>query len=489
MAAYILAAIASSLGFSASPPAAPLRSSPTLEANQNAERTSAQSKQTAHDSHPAGLSCDSPEVQGDAVDDWDSEDSEPPEDFSSEEEGHGHGEVQMQMEESWSRLGVVPTRRDTGATIRPSRFSPSSPSDSQSESILGHAYSSSSCSGVASRHCYPLRRGSTIDLVTEALDLSAEIEICGGSVAHGGYSDVYRAKWTTTTGSVTGNGNWIVNGDGVSAGAGKGEEVVTRDVAVKTLRAFSQTSNVDLNRARKRLNREVHVLKRLNHPNIAEFYGIAFHKDGRPSVVMKWYRYGTAPEYLAKNAGVDRLGVVRDVAAGLEYLHTLQPPVVHGDLKGSNTLVDESGRVVLSDFGLSKVMEQVLGPTGFTTSTCAGGTVRWLAPELLFDPRMEVDPYDDEDIEAVETPTMASDIWSLGCVAYELATGKYPYADERYDYNVMQAIMNKNRTPADVKEEWTGESRRVYRMLSRCWVREPSNRGNIREIVNLLRDH
>jgi serine/threonine protein kinase len=76
--------------------------------------------------------------------------------------------------------------------------------------------------------------------------------------------------------------------------------------------------------------------------------------------------------------------------------------------------VTDDGRAVLSDFGLSKVIDELAEPTGLTTSG-HGGNVRWIAPELL------VDQAEEEGFEgSYASLTWKSDVWSFGCVAYEV---------------------------------------------------------------------
>jgi len=116
---------------------------------------------------------------------------------------------------------------------------------------------------------------------------------------------------------------------------------------------------------------------------------------------------------------------IHDIARGLNYLHTLSPPIVHGDLKGvstpgwdtiyflltsnlqNNVLITDSCRAVLTDFGLSQVIEELIGPTGNTTSP-AQGAFRWMAPELVLDDSLTLQL------------TFSSDVWSFGCTAYEV---------------------------------------------------------------------
>ena len=84
----------------------------------------------------------------------------------------------------------------------------------------------------------------------------------------------------------------------------------------------------------------------------------------------------------------------------------------------NNTLVNDDGRAMLTDFGLAKVIEELAGPTGNTTSMCAG-CVRWQAPELIWD-TISDQGEDTGDAPKPSSPTRASDIWSFGCTAYEV---------------------------------------------------------------------
>lgn len=108
---------------------------------------------------------------------------------------------------------------------------------------------------------------------------------------------------------------------------------------------------------------------------------------------------------------------VLDTIRGLEYLHTLSPPVCHGDIKAvgsninicprprltvlyqENTLIDEEGNAQLCDFGLAKILEDV--PSGLTTTSTSCCSVRYAAPELLHDD---------------SSHGLESDMWAWGCL-------------------------------------------------------------------------
>jgi serine/threonine protein kinase len=80
----------------------------------------------------------------------------------------------------------------------------------------------------------------------------------------------------------------------------------------------------------------------------------------------------------------------------------------------NNVLITRSGCAVLTDFGLSQVIDDLIGPSGNTTSTIQG-SVRWQAPELVLD----------DDNQKLQL-TFSSDVWSFGCTAYEVH-GQYIY--------------------------------------------------------------
>ncbi|KAJ3504953.1 hypothetical protein NMY22_g17751 [Coprinellus aureogranulatus] len=299
--------------------------------------------------------------------------------------------------------------------------------------------------------------------------------------AHGGYSDVYL-------------GDLVVKHTNEAKGIVVEEHVA---VVIKALRAYTRDM-IDMERARKanacaqRLNREVNILRRLSHANIAEFMGISFKMELRPCIIIKYYKNGTATKYLEDNPYTDRLGMIRDVADGLAYLHTLEPPVVHGDLKGCNILVKDDGHVVLTDFGLARIIEDYSGPTGFTTTTL-GGSIRWCAPELLFDPTVDFsDASTVQDDDAARNPTLHSDIWSFGCTAYELFTDLNPYSDDRYDWNIMQSLISRRRPSTKRnsagRDKWLKDSTEVFNLLCQCWSYVPTARPTIQTIVEGLRN-
>lgn len=126
------------------------------------------------------------------------------------------------------------------------------------------------------------------------------------------------------------------------------------------------------------MNREMDIWGRLEHPNVVPLRGYAVEDDGTPQLISPWYSFGDILAYLETHPLADRIKLVRQVASGLGYLHAQNPPVIHGDLKSGNVLINKEGDAGLCDFGLSKLLQDY--PSAYTSSSLGIGTIRWCAP-------------------------------------------------------------------------------------------------------------
>jgi len=192
-------------------------------------------------------------------------------------------------------------------------------------------------------------------------------------------------------------------------------------------------------------------------------------------MVMRWYQNGSASEYLRNrgDVGVNRKSLVLDVARGLNYLHTLTPPIVHGDLKSNNVLITDDGHAVLSDFGLSQVIGALLGvSTGFTPSNPQFAPPRWQAPELIED-----DAYQ---------PGLETDVWSFGCTAYEILCGKIPYYYRCRDALVIRDIQGGIKPPGPDGLVLSNPDEHLEDVLDCCWCSAPSRRPHISVVMSRM---
>src|SRR5262245_44276129 len=246
---------------------------------------------------------------------------------------------------------------------------------------------------------------------------------------------------------------------------------LNRDVAIKILPpAFAN----DPDRLA-RFKREAQVLASLNHPNIAAIYGFE-DSGGTHALVLELVDGETLADRLGPPKGrplpvAEALAIARQIADALEAAH--EQGIVHRDLKPANIKVRDDGTVKVLDFGLAKIAEGAgeagrAGGAGLNTQsptittpamTAAGmilGTAAYMSPE-----QAKGKPADKR-----------SDIWSFGCVLYEMLTGKRAFDGEDVSdtlANVLKAEPEWSAMPADL-------SRSIRDVLQGCLQKDRKQR-------------
>lgn len=165
-----------------------------------------------------------------------------------------------------------------------------------------------------------------------------------------------------------------------------------------------------------RLHRERHILESLEHPNIARFLDAGVDDAGRPHLVLEYVDGQCIDAYCAQHSlGVrERLELVLQVCQAVAHAHTQL--VIHRDLKPANILVTAQGQVKLLDFGIAKLMTgDRASETSITMRSGRALTLDYASPEQI----------------RGEPLGTASDVYSLGVVAFELLTGARPYRLKR----------------------------------------------------------
>lgn len=182
------------------------------------------------------------------------------------------------------------------------------------------------------------------------------------------------------------------------------DELLHRDVAIKVL-----NSNCSIHaNSRHDLLAEARALSSLNHPNVAGVYDFVTH-DRRDFMVMEFIAGATLREVIASGpvsfSEVVRLGV--QLARGLAAAHAAK--IAHCDIKPANLKITSSGLLKIVDFGVAtRLPSETLLEYAQTTSKNVVGTLPYMAPEVLQGNR----------------PDERSDIFSVGAVLYEMATGR-----------------------------------------------------------------
>ncbi len=236
-----------------------------------------------------------------------------------------------------------------------------------------------------------------------------------------------------------------------------------RQVAIKVLPAeFSDNAQFRL-----RLEREARFISQLNHPNICTLHDVG-HDDSRDFLVMEYVEGETLAERLTKGKLpielVVRCGV--EIADALDHAH--KQGIVHRDLKPSNVMLTKSG-VKLLDFGLAKSSSGVFSDASQTalatqqkegSLTAEGtivGTFQYMAPEQL--EGLDADP--------------RTDIFALGCVLYEMATGRRAF-EGKTRTSLIAAIVGATPRPISESEPLTPPV--LEHIVRKCLEKDPDRR-------------
>src|SRR5262245_41428688 len=164
-----------------------------------------------------------------------------------------------------------------------------------------------------------------------------------------------------------------------------------------------------------RFRREAQAIASLRHPNVVQIYDFGKHSSGY-YMAMEFIEGNDLAVQLRQSKFVQKLlppetilRIIKDVAAALDYAHSRG--VIHRDVKPSNIMINREGQSILTDFGL------VMLPAHASHATLGNtfGTPHYVAPEQAISSAAAV---------------AASDIYSLGIVLYEMATGELPFDDE-----------------------------------------------------------
>ncbi|KAG2174456.1 hypothetical protein INT44_006719 [Umbelopsis vinacea] len=170
------------------------------------------------------------------------------------------------------------------------------------------------------------------------------------------------------------------------------------------------------------LEQEIALLRDLHHENIVQYLGFQC-DDAHFSIFLEYVPGGSVAGLLASYGAFKEplvCSFVRQILKGLNYLHGRD--IIHRDIKGANVLVDNKGGVKISDFGISKKVEDdmMLVSGASANRPSLQGSVFWMAPEVVKQTQY----------------TRKADIWSLGCMVVEMFTGDHPFPE----FSQMQAI-------------------------------------------------
>ena len=280
----------------------------------------------------------------------------------------------------------------------------------------------------------PVGQPSGYDVVTRMIGRTIGSYEVTAKLGEGGMGEVYRAR----------------------------DSKLDRDVAVKIIPAVFASDAERLSRFR----REAKVLASLNHPNIAQIYGVEETGDG-PALILELVE---GPTLASRIAGGpldlnDALEIAKQIALALEAAHA--QGIIHRDLKPANVKVRDDGSVKVLDFGLAKALESPTlrsggaanSPTITNRATAMDvilGTAAYMAPE-----------------QAKGRPAdKRADIWAFGVVLFEMLAGRQLFRGEAVTDTLAEVL----KSDPDWKALPGDAPAPIRRLLRRCLERDPSKR-------------
>uniref|UniRef100_A0AAR2LZU9 Ephrin type-A receptor 7 n=1 Tax=Pygocentrus nattereri TaxID=42514 RepID=A0AAR2LZU9_PYGNA len=209
---------------------------------------------------------------------------------------------------------------------------------------------------------------------------------------------------------------------------------------------------------------EASIMGQFDHPNVVHLEGVV--TRGKPvMIVIEYMENGSLDAFLRKHDGqftvIQLVGMLRGIAAGMRYLSDMG--YVHRDLAARNILVNSNLVCKVSDFGLSRVIDD--DPEAVYTTTGGKIPVRWTATEAI----------------QYRKFTSASDVWSYGIVMWEVVSyGERPYWDMS-NQDVIKAIEEGYRLPAPMDCP-PG----LHQLMLDCWQKDRADRPKFDQIVGIL---
>ncbi len=257
----------------------------------------------------------------------------------------------------------------------------------------------------------------------------------------------------------------------------RAEDVVLgREVALKVLRAADPEAPLDPSSV-SRFASEARLMAQIGHPNIIPIYDVGRLKDGRPFYTMPLLPQRTLSDMLAAmQQGQERAHLVRlmrlftNACLGVHAAH--EAGVVHRDLKPANMILGPNDELLVADFGLARLFKHdVVRPGGLSKLTAPGaavGTPRYMSPQQVAG-------------SPVGPPT---DIYSLGCILYQLLTGNVPI---RKDTMPEQLIAVMNEIPADPRDKDPSLPQDLCDLALRCLQKDPHQRPQTaKELIEVV---
>lgn len=226
------------------------------------------------------------------------------------------------------------------------------------------------------------------------------------------------------------------------------------------LKIYNPTTGID-DDGKDMLTHEFALMVNASHKNLLRPLFFAVSGD-RPYLILPFCERGNIGKMVGNMGEEEAWKLLRDAASALAYLHAMNPPVLHQDIKPANILLNDNGDYMLTDFGVSTQVKQSLSRvSNQDMALLSAGTISYMAPERF---------------SRNNLPVMANDIYSLGSTVYELTSGMLPFGN---DGGLLQ------RKGAEIPELPGDFSPLLKKTLDDCLQEEPWNRPSAEQLEEI----
>ncbi|KAJ8475136.1 hypothetical protein ONZ45_g15714 [Pleurotus djamor] len=233
----------------------------------------------------------------------------------------------------------------------------------------------------------------------------------------------------------------------------------------------------------------------LRHANIARFYGLDEEQGLNfiPAMVYDYYERGNIMDYLSLKYGAEgaadndvrnseALRLMTEAADGLDYLHQLDPRVIHTDFRGANIMVDDDAHARVADVGLLLALPE--DETNYIDTVHPAGLVRWAGPDLWNN--------FDAQVPRASNYTTATDVYAYGMTLVEVFSNRPPFTPaprkdgQRIRYTDIQALRSMLKGVRPPIPPYLERNAGLRTLVKLCWDADPAKRPSMQEVCHTL---